>query len=579
MIDPADKLSAQGPIVASRAERQVQCICDALRAGQRTIVVICRDPHPTRIPDAALAACASYTSRVLRIGRPLPELLELQEIIGAAAGVAGGRGMAPQALARLLQTAEPRQSVVLVIDDADSLPRQSLNYLAQMQMVNVLAMDAPALQIVFAARPALLERLSHPDFETFRNRITLAGGVTEASLERVQQEGEPVFYPDTRRNKDLEQDDDSRNGDLALGHENTPSIAPRSVQLPPLPTAPRRLGLVSGRIAHRPPVAYKAAVVFALNCLVTISFVAFLFFLAFSDNPTPFFSDDPTQSSAPAVRSGVQQEFAAAPGRSPSAPLDPRQTEKVIASLIDQATAAAAAGRFEEETCLLEQAAGVNPNGAPSPQVETSLAQALPPSESETAADRPETVGKTDQPILFPKLAPQLPAGPSPLVEAARATPPEPTAPGRVAALRRPIELPPASGESPAAPSAPPEKPSPGLVQAEAGIACPPRDTLENAQRWVHERLKCERHPTPNGLWIEWAEYCPSGPLGYFVLKVKTGQQKVYLFENIPPAVWDGFKAAPSAEKFYHSEIKGKRHWFRLTSKLKPSAPVLTCHR
>ena len=575
MSDPADKLSAQGPIVASRAERQVQCICDALRAGQRTIVVICRDPHPTRIPDAALAACASSTSRVLRIGRPLPELLELQEIIGAAAGVAGGRGKAPQALARLLQTAEPRQSVVLVIDDADSLPRQSLYYLAQMQMLNVLAMDAPALQIVFAARPALLERLSHPDFETFRNRITLAGGVTEPSLERVQQEGEPVFYPDTRRNKDLEQDNDSKNGDLALGHENTPSIAPRLVELPPLPTAPRRLGLVSGRIAHRPPVAYKAAVVLAMSCFVTISYVAFLVFY------------DPTQSSAPAVRSGVQQEFSAAPGRSPSAPLDPRQTDKVIASLIDQATAAVAAGRFEEAR-LLEQAAyqaahqaalaRVNPNGAPSPEVETALAQALPPSESATAADRPETVGKTDQPILFPKLAPQLPAGPSPLVEAPLATPPEPTAPGRVAALQRPIELPPASG-SPAAPSAPPEKPSPGLVQAEAGIACPPRDTFENAQRWVHERLKCERHPTPNGLWIEWAEYCPSGPLGYIVLKVKTGQQKVYLFENIPPAVWEGFKAAPSADKFYHSEIKGKRHWFRLASKLTPSAPELTCHR
>jgi hypothetical protein len=385
MSDTADKLSTQGPILNPRAGHEIeQSICDALRAGQRTIVVICRDPQPTRIPDAALAAYASSTSRVLRIGRPLPELLELQEIIGAAAGVAGGRGMAPQALARLLQTAEPRQSVVLVIDDADSLPRQSLYYLAQ--MLNVLAMDAPVLQIVFAARPALLEsRLSHPDFETFRNRITLAGGVTEPSLERVQQEGEPVFYPDTRRNKDLEQDNDSKNGDLALGHENTPSIAPRLVQLPPLPTTPRRLGLGSGRMAHRPPVACKAAVV--MSCLVTISLVAFL-----------VFSGDPTQPSAPAVRSGVQQEFAAAPGRSPSAPLDPRQTDKVIASLIDQATAAAAAGRFEEARLLKQAAhqaarARVNPNGAPSPQVETALAQALPPSESATAADRPETVG------------------------------------------------------------------------------------------------------------------------------------------------------------------------------------------
>jgi hypothetical protein len=171
---------------------------------------------------------------------------------------------------------------------------------------------------------------------------------------------------------------------------------------------------------------------------------------------------------------------------------------------------------------------------------------------------------------------PQLQAGPSPLVEASRATPSEPTAPGRVAALQPTIELPPAS-VSPSTPSAPPTKPSPKLVQAEAGIACPPRDTFENARTWVHERLKCEQHPTPNGLWIESAEYCRSGPLGYFVLKVKTGQQKVYLFENIPPAVWEGFKAAPSADKFYHSEIKGKRHWFRLAGKLKPSAPELIC--
>jgi KTSC domain len=315
-----------------------------------------------------------------------------------------------------------------------------------------------------------------------------------------------------------------------------------------------------------PRVAYKAAVVLAMSCLVTISFVAFL-----------VFSDDPTQSSAPAVRSGVQQEFAEAPGRSLSASPEPRQTDKVIASLIDQAIAAAAAGRFEEAR-LLEQAAyqaaraGVTPIGAPSPPIETALAQALPPSESATAADRPETVGKTDQPILFPKLAPQLQAGPSPPVEAPRATLPEPPAPGRVAALQRTIELPPASGSA-AAPSAPPGKP--GLVQAEAGIASPPRDTFENAQKWIRERLKCERHPTPNGLWIESAEYCPSGRLGYFVLKVKTGQQKVYLFENIPPAVWEGFKAAPSADKFYHSAIKGKRHWFRLASKMKPSAPEL----
>ena len=208
-----------------------------------------------------------------------------------------------------------------------------------------------------------------------------------------------------------------------------------------------------------------------------------------------------------------------------------------------------------------------------------------------TSLELPAQIGPRSESKPAP---PQFQAGPSPvpesrqalnvppavatppLADAPRATPPEPAAPGRVNALQPTIELAPTSG-APSAPWAPPEKAFPHLVSAEAGIACPPRDTFENAQAWIHERLKCERHPTPNGLWIEWAEYCPSGPLGYFVLKVKAGPQKVYLFENIPPAVWDGFKAAPSAEKFYHSEIKGKRHWFRLASKLTPSASERTC--
>jgi hypothetical protein len=194
------------------------------------------------------------------------------------------------------------------------------------------------------------------------------------------------------------------------------------------------------------------------------------------------------------------------------------------------------------------------------------IAQTEPRSESKPAPQfqaGPSPVPESRQANVPPAAAIPTP----PLAEAPRATPP---APGRVTALQPTIELPPTSGS----PWAPPGKPSPKLVQAEAGIACPPRDTFENAQVWVHERLKCERHPTPNGLWIESAEYCPSGPLGYFVLKVKTGQQRVYVFENISPVVWEGFKAAPSADKFYHSEIKGKRHWFRLA---RPSAPELTC--
>jgi KTSC domain len=529
MSDPADQLSARGPIAVSQSH--VRFIIDALRAGERAILVSGQDPSSVRVPDEALAACVSASVRTLHIRHPLPSLFELKDMIASAAGIAVGLGIAPQAMARLLLTSVPPwQSVVLAIDDADTLSRQSLHYLAQLS--NALAIEAPILQIVFAAGPALLEILRHPDFEAFRNRI--------------------VIFSE----KNSEQEDDRMKSQRAQPRD-LQVIAPRSVQLSPLSTAPRR---PTGRVALRLTGTNMVDVVLAIGCLLLIGYAAIL-----------AYSDSQTQASALAVNTNALQEFAVAPQRSPPTPPDARETDKVITSLIDQATAALQAAHQAAR-------ARVNPNGSPSPQVETALAQALPPSESATAADRPETVGKTDQPILFPKLAPQLPAGPSQLIEAPRATPPEPTAPGRVAALQRPIEPPPASG-SPAAPSAPPEKPSPGLVQAEAGIACPPRDTFENAQRWVHERLKCERHPTPNGLWIEWAEYCPSGPLGYFVLKVKTGQPKVYLFENIPPTVWEGFKAAPSADKFYHSEIKGKRHWFRLASKLKPSAPVLTCHR
>jgi KTSC domain len=204
------------------------------------------------------------------------------------------------------------------------------------------------------------------------------------------------------------------------------------------------------------------------------------------------------------------------------------------------------------------------------------IAQAEPRSDSEPVppqleAEPSSVLPDSHQTLNVPRAAPeanQLPSHLPLLAEASRAVPRESEAP---------LLLPPMPKGSNVFDDF--GKPAPKLVQAEGGIACPPRDTLENAQAWVHERLKCERHPTPNGPWIEWAEYCPSGPLGYFVLKVKTGQQTIYLFENIPPTVWEGFKAAPSADKFYHSEIKGKHHWFRLGRQLKPSAPELTCHR
>ncbi len=572
MSDPADKLTAQGPIVASRAERQVQFISDALRAGERAILVSGRDPFSTRVPDAALAACVSTSVRVLHIGRPLPEQRELQEMIGAAAGIAGSREMEPHAMARRLVTADPRQAVVLAIDDADTLPPQSLYYLALMS--DLLAKEWPALQIVFAAGPALLTR---PEFETFRNRI-FAGGLM---------------------------------GPLARA--NTQSIAPQSVELPPMVLLRWRLHRVFGARA-------PAVVVIAMSCLIIICCLAFLGFY-----------DDLSQSPAPAVKPGALQELAGGTDPSVSAPpLDPRQTDEVIAALIDKAEtviargsfgwgpdedpftlfdrigtlaasaspvgrklalgiperfsakafAAISAGRVDEARRLellsdyfqfvtaptaLAGFVGANPRGAPSQRIESALAQAPPPSGTAPPSDQRDAA---DRPILFPKVA--APTAPGTLPE----SPAPAVKPGALQEFAGGV------GPSLSAPPLDPRQtdeviPNTAQWEAEAGIACPPRDTFENAQAWVHERLNCERHPTPSEPWIEWAEYCPVGPLGYFVLKVKTGQQKVYLFENIPPAVWEGFKAAPAAGKYYHSEIKGKRHWFRLASELKPS----TCRR
>ena len=166
MSDLADKPSEQSPTAHQGDFEQVQFIGDALRAGHRAILVTGRGPESVRAPEAALAGASAVT---LRIGRPLPEPPELQEIIGAAVGIAGGRDIAPLAMAARLLFAEPRRTVILAIDDAQALSHRSLAYLAL--MTELLAPDAPVLQIVLAAGPDLLDALAQPEFDGFRDRL------------------------------------------------------------------------------------------------------------------------------------------------------------------------------------------------------------------------------------------------------------------------------------------------------------------------------------------------------------------------------------------------------------------------
>ena len=170
MSDRADKPLGQRPIARLSELQTVQFISDALRAGRRAILVTGRGQVSMRVPEAALTACGGASARALHIGPPLPEPPELQEMIGAAVGVAGGREMTPQAMAQLLRLADPRPSVILAIDDAHTLSHRSLGYLTQ--MTELLASESPILQIVLAAGPSLLDTLAQPEFEGLRNRLS-----------------------------------------------------------------------------------------------------------------------------------------------------------------------------------------------------------------------------------------------------------------------------------------------------------------------------------------------------------------------------------------------------------------------
>ena len=137
-----------GPNACLAELQVVRFIRDALRARERAILVTGGELH---VPKAALAACETSSVRTLHLRPPLPGPDEMQEMIGAAFEIAGGSGMHPLAMAARLLFSDLRQTVILAIDDAHTLSLPSLSYL--MDMTELLAPDAPVLQIVLAAKP------------------------------------------------------------------------------------------------------------------------------------------------------------------------------------------------------------------------------------------------------------------------------------------------------------------------------------------------------------------------------------------------------------------------------------------
>jgi hypothetical protein len=259
MSDRADKPSEQDPIARLAELQVVHFISDALRAGQRAILVTGRGQVSMRVPEAALAACAGASARTLHIGPPLPEPPELQEMIGAAVEIAGGREMTPQAMARLLRFADPRPAVVLAIDEAHTLSHRSLSYLTL--MTELLAPDAPILQIVLAAEPALLDTLAQPEFEKFRNRLCRPGFETFQTLHDGRATG---AFTGLRK---------PAHGRATAG----PALVQYHYTDPP---SPRGHGIARAAV-------YAAGGVVAMGCLIAMGYIAFSAFTGPTLPPIP----------------------------------------------------------------------------------------------------------------------------------------------------------------------------------------------------------------------------------------------------------------------------------------------------
>jgi hypothetical protein len=323
MNDRVNITPEQGQI-ARLAEIQVlQFIRDALRAGQRAILVTERGPVSIRAPDAALTGFAGQT---LHIGPPLPEPCELQRMIGAAVGIAGGGEMAPLAFAARLLFAAPGTSVILAIDDAHLLSHRSLAYLTE--ITELLAPDAPILQVVLAARPAFLATLAQPEFESFRNRLFRPAFETFQILPEAE-------------------DDEGASESGGLGRERAterPTPSPDDK-----PIAASKLYAI-GRLA-----AQAAAGLTAVGCLAAIGYVAL-----------PAVSDGLFRRTIPPSTAASPQALMAPADRSQSpARLLQKQAGGVADQLIDALADAVANGPAESVAVLIERIADLEASASP----------------------------------------------------------------------------------------------------------------------------------------------------------------------------------------------------------------------
>jgi hypothetical protein len=272
---------------------------------------------------------------------PLPEPPELQEMIGSAVGVAGGREMTPQAMARLLGLADPRPSVILATDDAHTLSHPSLGYLTL--MTELLESEAPILQIVLSANPSLLDTLAQPEFEGLLNRLSRPLFETIQTLPGKRADG---AYLGLRKA--------THGGATTLfGHAQNGGPAELS-----------RGGYGFAR-AVRTAVALLAA-----SGLAAIGYIA----LGLTPAPIPLNSDAPQKFLPPSGPSESLEQ------------LGPGQFGETIDPLIDQTVDAVASGSVALTSTLLERIAKLD-SGALLPALEDRLAARMSAAEADGRTD------------------------------------------------------------------------------------------------------------------------------------------------------------------------------------------------
>ena len=249
-------------------------------------------------------------------------------MIGAAVGVVGGRDMTPQAMAQGLRLADPRPNVILAIDDAHTLSLRSLGYLTL--MTELLASEAPILQIVLAANPSLLDTLAQPGFEGLRSRLSRPLLETIQTLRRADGAHLGLRKPTPGGATTL------------LGHVQNGGPAELS----------RR-----GHGIARPAIRAAVALV-AMSSLAAIGYVAFAAFI------------DPTLSLILSLNSDAPQRFLAPSHPSQSlAELGRKQSGGAINPLIDETVDAAASGSVELTSALMKRIAKLEFSASPDRQI------------------------------------------------------------------------------------------------------------------------------------------------------------------------------------------------------------------